>query len=147
MKGIAWCWCGWTVTPGREHSGIRIICINSHPATSMIRLPLFDFSSPVKNAILAKTYIPTMAASDIKDELGMHALWAGGRVNIGENIGIKTVPGVYATEVDLVCHGGVCWIVSLRCAFTSTYSKFTTTDTERGVSEIDVCNSMMGGPS
>ena len=113
----------------------------------MIWPPFFDFSSPIKNAILAKTYTPTMATPDIKDELGMQALRAGGRVNIGDNIGIKTVPGVYAAEVDLVCHGGVCWIVSLRCAFTSTYSKFTTTDTKRGVSEIDVCNSMMGGPS
>jgi hypothetical protein len=114
---------------------------------SMIGPPFFVFSSPIKYAILAKTHIPTMAISDIKNELGMYNLSAGRRVNIGGDSGIKTVPGVNAAEVDLVCHGGVCWIVPLRCTFTSTHSKFSATDTKRGVSEIDACDSVMGSPS
>jgi hypothetical protein len=79
----------------------------------MIGASFLYFSAPVEDAILTEPYIHAMATSDVKEQLGVNALGAGGEVRIGNDRWIKTVAGVDAAEVNLLRCGCVGRIVSL----------------------------------
>ena len=91
MRQIVGCWGRRTVASGGEYHRIGVSIVKFHPAKTMVGAARFDFPTPVKNTILAQSYVSAMAPTDIKKHLSVDALRTSRRTCIGKNGRIKAV--------------------------------------------------------
>jgi hypothetical protein len=112
----------------------------------MVRSAVFHFTSPVENAILAKTHVLAVATSDVEDQLGVGTFRAraGRRVNGRGDGGVEAVAWVDAAKVNLFRQGVGSRSISLWRSNPTPDSEFTAAGASWAVAKIKTSDSVLG---
>ena len=95
MGAVNWGWCRRAGAGCSEDTRVS----RGDPAISVGGVTHFRFPTPIEDAILTEPCINTMTYPDIKQQLRVGALWAGGEIGKWGDGGVEAVAGVDRAEI------------------------------------------------